>query len=126
MTLTPSPPATAYFVSGYTTTKDEVVLSEKSETPGALFTVLKAEQTLKVLAEGLARNKVVIAFARRLGGTDIQVSIDRALWKLCPTDRELDLRRPRQSSQSALNNCLRTFTENAMLLAYLTAVPRRS
>jgi hypothetical protein len=79
MTLTPSPPATAYFVSGYTTTKDEVVLSEKSETPGALFTVLKAEHTLKVLAEGLARNKVVIAFARRLGGTDIQVSIDTSV-----------------------------------------------
>jgi hypothetical protein len=60
------------------------VLSEKSETPGALFTVLKAEQTLKVLAEGLARNKVVIAFARRLGGTDIQVSIDTSVVETLP------------------------------------------
>jgi len=79
MTLTPSPPATAYFVSGYTTTKDEVVLSEKSDTPGALFTIFKAEQTLKVLVEGLAQDKVIIAFTRNLGGTDIQVPIDTSV-----------------------------------------------
>ena len=79
MALTPSPPATAYFVSGYTTTKDEVVLSEKSDTPGALFAIFKAEQTFKVLAEGLARDKVIIAFTRNLGGTDIQVPIDTSV-----------------------------------------------
>jgi hypothetical protein len=79
MTLTPSPPASAYFVSGYITTKDEVVLSEKSDTPGALFSIFKAEQTFKVLVEGLARDKVTIAFARNLGGTDIQVPIDTSV-----------------------------------------------
>jgi hypothetical protein len=76
MILTPSPPATAYFVSGNTTTKNEVVLSETSDTPGALFTVLKAEQSFRVLVEGLKQDKVTIAFARRLGGTDIQLPIE--------------------------------------------------
>jgi hypothetical protein len=85
MTLTPSPPATAYLVSGYTTTKGDVVLSEKSDTPGALFTLLKAEQALKVLVEGLSRNKVTIAFARTLGGTDIQLSIDTSVAETSPT-----------------------------------------
>jgi hypothetical protein len=85
MTFTPSPPATAYLVSGNTTTKSEVVLSETSDTPGALFTILKAERTLKVLAEGLSRNKVTIAFTRTLGGTDIQLPIDTSVVETSPT-----------------------------------------
>jgi hypothetical protein len=72
-------------VSGYATTKGDVVLSEKSDTPGALFTLLKAEQTLKVLIEGLSRNKVTIAFARTLGGTDIQLPIDTSVVETSPT-----------------------------------------
>jgi hypothetical protein len=65
MTFTPSPPAAAYFVSGNTTTKAAIVGAKQSDTPGAIFVILKPE-TFKVLADGLERDKVIIAFTQLL------------------------------------------------------------
>jgi hypothetical protein len=79
MNFTPSPPASAYFVSGNKTTKNAVVLSERSDTPGGIFVVLKPEPTFSILVDGLQRDKVTIAFARERGGTDIQVAIDTSV-----------------------------------------------
>lgn len=75
-TFTPSAPASAYFVSGNSTTKDAVVASTPSGTPGGIFVVLKPVPTLPIIVDGLLKGEVIIAFARRKGGADIQLHID--------------------------------------------------
>jgi hypothetical protein len=79
MSLTPSPPASAYFVSGNKTTKDSVIFTERSDTPGGIFVALKAEPNFSIVAEGVQHNKVTIAFARERGGMDIQLPIDTSV-----------------------------------------------
>ena len=79
MSFTPIPPASAYFVSENKTTKNAVVLSERSDTPGGIFVALNSEPTFSILADGIGRDKVTIAFARELGGMDIQVAIDTSV-----------------------------------------------
>ncbi len=79
MSFTPSPPTSAYFVSGSNTTRNAVVSSYPSDVPGAIFVVLKPEPTFEILANGLNENKVSIAFARRKGGSDIVIPIDTSV-----------------------------------------------
>jgi hypothetical protein len=79
MSFTPSPPASAYFVSGSKTTKDSVLFTERSDTPGGIFVALKAEPNFSILAEGVQHDKVTIAFARERGGMDIQLAIDTSV-----------------------------------------------
>jgi hypothetical protein len=79
MKFTPSPPASAYFVSGYSTTKNAIVNSSPSDMPGAIFVIFHLHPTLKIIVDGLVANKVTIAFARTKGGTDIQVPIDTSV-----------------------------------------------
>jgi hypothetical protein len=76
LNYTPSPPTSAYFVSGNSTTKSAVVGSYPSDVPGAIFVVLQMNPTFKIITEDLTRGKLAIAFARTKGGSDIQVTID--------------------------------------------------
>lgn len=76
VTYIPSPPASAYFFSGSRTTTSDVVSSYPSDVAGAIFVVLKAENALRFMLDGLNRSKVGIAFARKKGQSDIQVTID--------------------------------------------------
>ena len=76
MQFSPSPPASAYIVSGTTTTKPFFVSKYASDTPGALFSVFNLEGAAPILLDGIAKEKMVIAFNRREGGTDMQVTID--------------------------------------------------
>jgi hypothetical protein len=75
-TFVPSPPASAYFTSGNSTTKDDVVSAYPSDIPGAIFVVLRPENTFKLMLDGFTRGKVGIAFARKKGSSDIPVAID--------------------------------------------------
>jgi hypothetical protein len=77
--FTPSPPASAYFVSGTKTTQSAVVGQYPSDTPGGIFVVLRPETVLPILLEGLERSKVTIAFARKPGGMDILLPIDTSV-----------------------------------------------
>jgi hypothetical protein len=84
--FTPSPPASAYFVSGSKTTKSAVVSHIPSDTPGAIFVVLKPEE---VQMEGLQRSKVTIAFARQRGGMDILLPIDTSVVETKPSGQRI-------------------------------------
>jgi hypothetical protein len=74
MQLSPSPPASAYIVSGTTTTKAFFVAKHPSDTPGALFSVFNG--AAPILLDGITKEKMIIAFNRREGGADMQVAID--------------------------------------------------
>ena len=76
MQFTPSPPVSAYFVAGNTTTKNAIVGSYPSDTPGTIFVVSHVGPTFSVFGKGLAENKVPIAFARKKDGGDVVVVID--------------------------------------------------
>jgi hypothetical protein len=76
---TPSAPTSAYFVSGNTTTKNAVIGSYPSDIPGTIFVVSQIEPTYRVIVDGLAQDKVTIAFARNRGGTDIGLVIDTSV-----------------------------------------------
>jgi hypothetical protein len=81
MRFTPSPPVSAYFVSGNSTTKNAVVGSYPSDVPGAIFVVLQMDPTFSVILEGLSKDKVSLAFARKKGGSDIVVLVDPSVVK---------------------------------------------
>src|SRR5262245_37405961 len=68
MQFTPSPPASAYFVAGNTTTKNAIVGSIPSDEPGTIFVVSHVGPTFPVFSKGLADGKVTIAFARKKDG----------------------------------------------------------
>ena len=87
--FTPSPPASAYFVSGTKTTKNAVVDRYPSDTPGGIFVVLRPETVLPILIDGVAEKKIVIAFARTLGGMDIQLPIDTSVVETKPNGQRL-------------------------------------
>jgi hypothetical protein len=76
MQFTPSPPASAYFVAGNTTTKNAIVGSYPSDTPGTIFVASHVGPTFPVFSKGLADGKVTIAFAREKDGSDVVVAID--------------------------------------------------
>lgn len=79
MNATPSAPASAYFISGDTTTKDAIVGSYPPDVPGAIFVVSRLEPTFSIIVHGLSADKVAIAFARNKGGTDVPVLIDTSV-----------------------------------------------
>ena len=79
MNATPSAPASAYFVSGDTTTKDTIVGSYPPDVPGAIFVVSQLEPTFSIIVHGLSADKIAIAFARNKGGPDVPVLIDTSV-----------------------------------------------
>src|SRR5258705_10307093 len=74
--LVPSAPVTAFFVSGNLTSRPFLIKQIASDTPGAIFTMYSAEKTFPMLSQSVSEGAVTIAFARRKGGTDMQVPID--------------------------------------------------
>jgi hypothetical protein len=76
MALSPSPPTSAYIVSGTATTKPFFVSKYPSDTPGALFSIFQLDGAGPILLDGIKKEKMIIAFNRREGGADIQVAID--------------------------------------------------
>ena len=108
MSLTPSPPASAYFVSGNKTTKDSVLFTERSDTPGGKFVALKAEPNFSIVAEGVQHNKVTIAFARERGGMDIQLPIDTSVVETAQNGQRTQSPKLQWTFFSAVRNCLRT------------------
>ena len=69
-------PTTAYLVSGNGTSKDALISAASSDTDGGFSAIFKAEQTLETLLQGISDDKVTVAFARTVGGTDMKVSIE--------------------------------------------------
>lgn len=79
LTFTPSPPTSAYFVSGNSTTSNAVVDSYPSDVPGAIFVVFRAETVFPLIADGMSKSRVTIAFTRTKGGSDVVVPIDTSV-----------------------------------------------
>ena len=71
-----SAPTTAHLVSGNGTSKDELMSAASSDTDGGFSAIFKAEQTLEMLLQGISDEKITVAFARTVGGTDMKVSIE--------------------------------------------------
>jgi len=69
-------PTTAYLVSGNGTSKDALIAAASSDTDGGYSAIFKAEQTLEMLLQGISGDKVTVAFARTVGGTDMKVNIE--------------------------------------------------
>jgi len=77
MDYKPDPPVKASLLApDFTSNAADWVGGGKSDTPGALFSVFKPERTFQIIAEGIARSKVDIAFSRKKGGADVVVSVD--------------------------------------------------
>jgi hypothetical protein len=86
MQFTPSPPASAYFVAGNTTTQNAMVSSYPSDTPGTIFVLSHAGPTLPVLSKGLADGKVTIAFANKKAAVMLPLPLTRMLLRPLQTD----------------------------------------
>jgi hypothetical protein len=72
----PLKPTTAYLVSGNGTSKHALISAASSDTDGGFSAIFKAEQTLEMLLQGISDDKVTVAFARTVGGTDMKVSVE--------------------------------------------------
>ena len=88
--FTPSPPASAYFVSGNKTTKSAVVGQYPSDTPGAIFVVLKPEAVLPIMIS----DNIVIAFREPRAAWTSSCRSTRALPKRSRTANVSIRRRP--------------------------------
>jgi len=85
MELTPSAPVSAYFIRpNYSTNKTSVVASYPSDMPGALFVIFKAEETFKIIADGMSAQEILIAFSRSRGGVDYQLTLDTSVESTAP------------------------------------------
>lgn len=75
--LVPSAPVSAFFVSGNATSRPYLIQqSLGTDTPGAIVALYNAEQTFPMLLKAVGEGVVTVAFARKKGGTDMQVPID--------------------------------------------------
>jgi hypothetical protein len=73
--LAPSAPASAYFTSGTRTSRDAFVANSPSDTPGAIFVVFDLP-ALEMIMDSVLAGRVGLAFARKKGGMDVQVTIE--------------------------------------------------
>jgi hypothetical protein len=107
--LTPNAPASAYFVSKLTNSRRQLVANQPSDTPGAIFSIFQAERTLDMLVNALAVDKVDIAFNRRIGGSDIPISIDTTVEDTLPNGTK------KRSSTSTIEffDCAKTLLESS-------------
>ena len=74
--LVPGKPVAALFVSGNATSLPFLIRSLETDTPGAVVAVYDAEKTYPMLVQGLSAGTVTVAFARAVGGMDMQVPVD--------------------------------------------------
>ena len=111
MDLIPSPPESAYFVTNnFSTNQSSIIESYRSDTPGAIVVIFQLDPTFELLADGLQKDKVTIAFNRRPGGTDLQIPIDTSVEK---TTREGErIQSPKASLEFV--RCAKQLLENAL------------
>jgi len=83
LTTTPSPPASAFFVSKSWTSRERLVASSPSNIPGAIFVVFQPDVIEKVL-KALENDRVDIVFNRKPGGADVPISIDTSVEETLP------------------------------------------
>lgn len=76
LALTPSPPDSAYLISGTKTSKAAFVGKYPSDTPGALFSIFRMDGAFELLIDAIQQEKITIGFNRRAGGMDILVPLD--------------------------------------------------
>jgi hypothetical protein len=75
--LTPNAPSAAYLSFGNRTNVDSVLKSVPSDTPGALFTIFKNDETIEAYMNALTiERRIKILFSRRPGAMDIPVELD--------------------------------------------------
>jgi hypothetical protein len=82
--MTPSAPASAYFVSKLSTTRDQRAGTHASDTPGAIFVTFQFDPVISIITDGLVANSVNIAFSRRTGGADVPIAIDTSVEDTLP------------------------------------------
>lgn len=110
MDFKPSPPDSAYFVSGSRTTKNAVINQSLSDTPGAIFVIHNLDPTLSIIVEGVSSDKVTIAFSRRKGGSDIGAAIETNV-----TDIDAEGRRKRSPQTTlAFFDCTKTLLDRVL------------
>jgi hypothetical protein len=112
MALTPSRPASAYFVaSDLSTSRQSVIDSGPSDLPGGIFVVLHAEPTLRLIVDGFRNDKVVVAFSRRQNGIDIQVPIDTSVEDTSPDGKQ---RKRSPKAAQEFMNCTENVISNTL------------
>jgi hypothetical protein len=74
MSRTPTAPTSAYLLAQdkLSNNVNELVSGTPSDTPGGYFAIFKPEKSVEIVLE----EKVVVAFARKKGGSDILIEID--------------------------------------------------
>jgi hypothetical protein len=101
MQSVPATPASVYFVSENSTTSKQYEVRRDTDTVGAVITVFRFMPTLPFILDGLARNKVTIAFSRKLGGMGVLVPIDTSVEQTADDGT----RRRSQKAQLEFLNC---------------------
>lgn len=77
LTLIPSPPSRAYLIDKEMKTNVSTLISaEKSDTPGALFSVYSATPTMGMISEAMETKTLTIAFNQKDGSSDLQLPIN--------------------------------------------------
>src|SRR5262245_31451374 len=80
MTFTPCRPTNPYIVTrSLSTNRGDIIGVDPSDVHGGIFVMLQAEPTLRLIVDGFVNNKMVIAFARQQGGTDVKVPIETSV-----------------------------------------------
>ena len=105
----PDAPEAAYLVSGFKTSKDAVIGSAASDTPGGLFTIFKTIPAFEMLSDGIGRHEIGISFRRRGGKADVTFTIDPTV---IATD-DNGKRTISVSEISAYTECVKTLLDNA-------------
>jgi hypothetical protein len=89
--LPTQPPTVAYIIHGLSTNQEEVVSSQPSDTPGALFSVFRPLKTFEILIQSLDAGVLGIRYARNQGGIEAPLNIDLRVDQLAASG-ERDLR----------------------------------
>lgn len=72
----PGDPGSALILNGNKTTKDALILSTVSDTPGGYFSVFDFNKTYENLSEAVEKNELNISYSRKGGKSDVPISID--------------------------------------------------
>jgi len=75
MAFVPQAPANAYFVTGYGTSRDQLIAKHASDTPGGLFSIFRTE-VFPSMMEAISQGKITLAFNRTNDGSDVPVSLN--------------------------------------------------
>lgn len=77
LTLVPSPPTRAYLIDREMNTNiNSLINSNKSDTPGGLFSIFSVSPTMQMILESMETKKFTVAFNQNNGSSDLQMPID--------------------------------------------------